>query len=432
MSALHAGLSIAQQFPLPVTYDTVIKSPADPSITISYKTPESNTCATAFGAQKQYTGYVNLPPFTLEPFQQNYTINTFFWFFEARENPETAPLTIWLNGGPGSSSLVGLFSEMGPCELVGGPNGSYVSQPRVWGWDRGSNMLFIDQPTQVGFSYDERVNASVDFSEYPWQGLENREEPFPVPAGVPEWRHKNGTFASGISSNTEDLTAIAASSSWHFLQGFLSVFPQYNPGTRPSSETVEPSDINLFAESYGGVYGPIFADYYEAQNDRRKAGEISAEALEIRLGSVGIVNGILDVEVSVSSGLLFACNNTYGIEGLDLTSYQNAISDLEDSGCHDLVMQCLALAASNDPKNLGTDEGVNTICGTALYTCQGAAGPAYLDGRSVYDIRASPTVGPSAALVEYLNEEDVLQSVGAPVNFTSSSDMILTTFSNSK
>jgi hypothetical protein len=429
VSALHAGLSIAQQFPLPVTYDTVIKSPVDPTITISYKTPDAHTCATAFEAQKQYSGYVNLPPFTLEPFQQNYSINTFFWFFEARENPETAPLTIWLNGGPGMSSMFGLFAEVGPCEIVEGSDGSYTTQPRVWGWDRSSNVLFIDQPTQVGFSYDERVNASVDFSQLDYSFGELS----PLPANVPEWRFKNGTFSSGILTSTEDLTAIAARSSWHFLQGFLSAFPQYNPGIRSSSDTVEPCHINLFAESYGGTYGPIFADYYQDQNDRREKGEITSEALDIRLGSVGIVNCILDVYVSALSGLEFAYNNTYGIEGIDLTTYQNAVSELNvDMGCRDLVTQCGASAALNDPEGLGTDEDVNNLCASALYNCTAIAGVAYSAGRSVYDFRVGPTVGPVVALSEYLNGEDILQSVGAPVNFTSTSNTVAAAFTYSK
>jgi hypothetical protein len=90
-----------------------------------------------------------LPPFTLQPIQQNYSINTFFWFTEARQNPETAPLTIWINGGPGSSSLIGMFAENGPCEVIQMADGSYGTKARMWGWDRSSNILFIDQPTQV-------------------------------------------------------------------------------------------------------------------------------------------------------------------------------------------------------------------------------------------------------------------------------------------
>ena len=433
MPAVHVGLSLAQQFPLPVTYDTVIKSPVDPSITVSYKEPDADTCATAFGSQKQYSGYVNLPPFTLEPFQQDYSINTFFWFFEARDNPETAPLTIWLNGGPGQSSMVGLFAEVGPCEVIQQSDGSYGTQPRLWGWDRSSNILFIDQPTQAGFSYDGRVNASIDFSNDDPAAVDSREEPSPLPADVPAWRFKNGTFSSGLTTSTEDLTAIAARSSWHFLQGFLSAFPQYNPGTRPGSDVVESAAVNLFAESYGGTYGPIFADFFEDQNERRKDGTISSDAIDIHLGSVGIVNGVLDVVVAATSALQFAYNNTYGIKGIDLTTYQNGIATVnEEMGCSDLVTQCGLLAATNDPDNLGTDEDTNNVCASALYVCQVAAGPAQAVPRSVYDYRVEPQIGPAAAYVEYLNEADVLQSIGAPVNFTSSSSAVMNAFNFSE
>ena len=54
------------------------------------------------------TGYIDISP----------TSHTFFWFFEARKNPETAPLTLWLNGGPGSDSMIGLFQGMWSSKVI--------------------------------------------------------------------------------------------------------------------------------------------------------------------------------------------------------------------------------------------------------------------------------------------------------------------------
>jgi len=58
----------------------------------------SGLCETTPGVDS-YSGYISL----------NETTNMFFWFFEARHNASSAPLTLWLNGGPGSDSLIGLF-----------------------------------------------------------------------------------------------------------------------------------------------------------------------------------------------------------------------------------------------------------------------------------------------------------------------------------
>lgn len=57
-------------------------------------------CETTQGV-KSYAGYVHLPAGSQYAV---YDQNIFFWFFEARENPKNAPLTIWLQGGPGMGS----------------------------------------------------------------------------------------------------------------------------------------------------------------------------------------------------------------------------------------------------------------------------------------------------------------------------------------
>ncbi|CAG8524058.1 10327_t:CDS:2, partial [Cetraspora pellucida] len=60
----------------------------------------------------------------------------------SRHNPETAPLTLWLTGGPGCSSLNGLFVEIGPCKTQN--NGtSTITNPDSW--TEVSNVIFLDQ-----------------------------------------------------------------------------------------------------------------------------------------------------------------------------------------------------------------------------------------------------------------------------------------------
>lgn len=73
----------------------------------------------------------------------------FFWFFEARENAANAPLTLWLNGGPGSDSLIGLFQELGPCNV----SADLTSEVNPYSWSNYTNLLFLSQPIGVGFSY---------------------------------------------------------------------------------------------------------------------------------------------------------------------------------------------------------------------------------------------------------------------------------------
>ncbi len=128
-----APLSHAQ-FPPSTANLTTIASPIDPGVKISYKVPKG-VCKTAFDTQQQYTGWVSVPG--------EFPTNLFFWFVAGRE--PTSALTIWLNGGPGSSSMFGFFAESGPCEVVERGIDKLDTVTREWGWDRASNMLFIDQ-----------------------------------------------------------------------------------------------------------------------------------------------------------------------------------------------------------------------------------------------------------------------------------------------
>ncbi len=75
----------------------------------------SGICETTPGVN-QYSGYFSVGSERLPiPFPKSYwhayvgNENMWFWFFEARNNPSTAPLATWFNGGPGCSSMIGLF-----------------------------------------------------------------------------------------------------------------------------------------------------------------------------------------------------------------------------------------------------------------------------------------------------------------------------------
>lgn len=99
-------------------------------INVRFKAVPAGTCELNNNV-KSFSGYADIP---------NTNQSIFFWMFEARNvNPATAPLTIRLDGGPGASSMNGLFQEMGPCTIDA--KGNVVDNP--YSWSNISNMLFI-------------------------------------------------------------------------------------------------------------------------------------------------------------------------------------------------------------------------------------------------------------------------------------------------
>jgi carboxypeptidase C (cathepsin A) len=83
----------------------------------------------------------------------------FWWFFVARNvNVSEAPLTTWINSGPGSSSMNCHFQELGPCFV----NSDGVAYNNPYSFSNVSDMLFIDQPTQVGNSYLVPIPGYLD------------------------------------------------------------------------------------------------------------------------------------------------------------------------------------------------------------------------------------------------------------------------------
>jgi hypothetical protein len=98
-----------------------------------------------------------------------------------------------------------------------------------------SNMLFIDHPAQVGFSYSEPIPGYVSSSGSIVE-LPN--------ATCPDYAEglACGTYSYPNETDTANSTAGAAPSMWKTLQGFMGVFPQYSR-----------HEFNFATESYGFV-----------------------------------------------------------------------------------------------------------------------------------------------------------------------------------
>jgi len=64
----------------------------------------------------------------------------FYWHFESKLNPSSDPLVIWLNGGPGCSSLLGLFTENGPYTI----NDDLTLNANPYAWNQQANVVFVD------------------------------------------------------------------------------------------------------------------------------------------------------------------------------------------------------------------------------------------------------------------------------------------------
>lgn len=172
-------------------------------------------CETTPGV-KAYSGYVNLPANEAEG--RPYDIHTFFWFFEARKNPQYAPLSLWLQGGPGATSSLGVFQENGPCYVN---HDSKSTRLNPWSWNNEVNMLYVDQPAETGFSYSSLINGTIDEVSSPFAVT-----PL-LSSSVVNSTTLAGTFAAQNPSTTANTTATAALAAWHFMQVWMQQYKTF-------------------------------------------------------------------------------------------------------------------------------------------------------------------------------------------------------------
>uniref|UniRef100_A0A8D3BVA3 Carboxypeptidase n=1 Tax=Scophthalmus maximus TaxID=52904 RepID=A0A8D3BVA3_SCOMX len=142
---------------------------------------------------KQYSGYLSVAGGK----------HLHYWFVESQKDPSSDPVVLWLNGGPGCSSLDGLLTEHGPFLIQ---DDGVTLQYNPYSWNKIANMLYLESPAGVGFSYSDVPNYETNDTE--------------------------------VSMNN-----------YQALKEFFRLFPEYSS-----------NKLFLTGESYGGIYIPTLSE----------------------------------------------------------------------------------------------------------------------------------------------------------------------------
>uniref|UniRef100_A0A251VF46 Carboxypeptidase n=1 Tax=Helianthus annuus TaxID=4232 RepID=A0A251VF46_HELAN len=180
----------------------------------------------------------------------------FYTFYEAQNPTNTSlsetPLVIWLQGGPGCSSMTGNFYELGPFRVT--PSLTHnveqlVLEPNPGSWNRIFGLLFLDNPIGTGFS---------------------------------------------IASTPEEIPTDQQTVAKHLfiaIRKFIALDPVFK--TRP---------VYITGESYAGKYVPAIGYYILKRNPGLPVSE------RVNLFGLGIGNGLTDPAVQVSTHALHNYN----------------------------------------------------------------------------------------------------------------------------
>lgn len=315
------------------------------------------------------------------------------------------------------------MSENGPCFVGNDSNSTYLNP---WSWNNEVNLLYIDQPVQVGFSYDTPTNVTASLLKEQFEGWQYTPADF-SDGGVPD---TNLTFlvATTGSQNlnfTANTTQHAAVATWHFAQTWFEEFPAYKP---------HDEQISLFTESYGGHYGPAFVSHFLRQNELIANGTITGPGVHyLHMNTLGIVNGCIDLEEGAWAYASFAVNNTYGVKAFNESEYHHAMWELSrPDGIVDKIHECQRLRNSLDPNDYGEVEKVTTFCRDVIMYAENTTADLYIHNAETgwFDItHPGQDPFPPMYFEAFLNQHWVQKALGVPVNFSSNSAAVYQGFS---
>ncbi|KAL5463745.1 hypothetical protein EMCRGX_G032672 [Ephydatia muelleri] len=182
---------------------------------------------------KQYSGYIEIDATTGKYLH--------YWFVQSASNPETDPVVMWMNGGPGCSSLDGYFNEQGPLHFNRSEASSNATIPslvlNLYAWNRIANMIFLEAPAGVGFSYS---NTPSDY----------------------------------ITNDNK-----TAQDNYNFLLKWFAAYPEYKN-----------NDFYVSGESYAGIYVPTLVNLIRIMNEQG-ASNINLKGFMVGNGCIGSAVG---------------------------------------------------------------------------------------------------------------------------------------------
>ncbi|KAI7872013.1 Alpha/Beta hydrolase protein [Spinellus fusiger] len=143
----------------------------------------------------QYAGHI--------PIASESNGHLFFWMVDQKHIDRPKKLIMWLNGGPGCSSMDGFFLENGPVRV----NENLTLSQSPGGWHDSATTVFLDQPVGTGFSFADTIS-----------------------------------YTHNLTQVAKDFTI--------FLDNFFHLFPH-----------LEAQDLYLAGESYAGTYLPYIASH---------------------------------------------------------------------------------------------------------------------------------------------------------------------------
>ncbi|KAK7913057.1 hypothetical protein WMY93_013268 [Mugilogobius chulae] len=141
---------------------------------------------------KQWSGYLQARPGKY----------LHYWFVTSQNSPAKDPVVLWLNGGPGCSSLDGFLSEHGPFHVKEDGKTLYENP---FSWNKIANILYLESPAGVGYSYSDDQKYATDDDQ-------------------------------------------VAEDNYMALQSFFSKFPNFTE-----------NEFFITGESYGGIYVPTLS-----------------------------------------------------------------------------------------------------------------------------------------------------------------------------